>query len=290
MNWTGKKLKILCEKRSISPTELAERLGVSRQTIYAWFSGREPRGSHLLKLCRLLELDPQELYGDKPVEKTNYPAAARNLFKRSGLKLIYALLSDPMLDADPEKNRLNSPIRDIAKVVGLSTGSVSELLAEMRERGFLLIEGRRRILINRKELLAQWMHGYPEYRFKVERQCFEADSVMWWKNRLPEQEGFLWGGEPAASILSRGYLRPQKLTLYTEQPLHDLVVDANLHQVASGGNVEFVAPMIVSEISVQGCVHPLLVYADLKHSSDDRNMETARRIYDEHLRDIIKSA
>lgn len=290
MNWNGEKLNVLCDKQKVSPSELAERLNISRRTVYNWLSGRDPRGSHLLQLCELLEVDPWGFYDGKSVTDSASSVAGGKLFKRSGIKLIYALLTDPMLDTDSRGNRLNTAMRELAKDAGLSTGSVSELFAEMKKRSFLLTEGRMRILINRKVLFDQWLHGYKEYRFKVKRQCFEADSVSWWQNHFPENEGFLWGGEPAASVLTQGYLRPQKLTLYTSQPLYDLVVDGNLHQVASGGNVEFVPPLIHSDDGVQGCVHPLLVYADLICSSDDRNTETASRIHDQYLQDIIEAS
>ncbi|MDA3925158.1 MAG: helix-turn-helix transcriptional regulator [Kiritimatiellae bacterium] len=62
MNWRGKKLNVLCEKAGFSPSALAERMGVSRPTVYSWFSGRDPRGSQLLRLSELLRVEPQELY------------------------------------------------------------------------------------------------------------------------------------------------------------------------------------------------------------------------------------
>lgn len=210
------------------------------------------------------------------------------LFKKTGIKLIYALLTDPQLDADSRENRLNAAMRDLAKDIGLSIGSVSELFAEMKERGFLLMDGRDKRLINRKMLFDQWLHGYMDCHFKLKKKCFEADTVLWWENRKPEHEGFLWGGEPAGAVLTDGFLRPQKLTLYTDKPLYDLVVDGNLHQVSAGGNVEFVEPFLMAK-GERGCVHPLLVYADLICSSDDRNLEIARRINDRYLRRIIEA-
>jgi len=210
------------------------------------------------------------------------------LFKKTGIKLVYALLTDPRLDEDWGNDLLNVPVRELADKARMSTGSVSELLSEMKERGFLLTDGQFKRLVNRKVLFDQWLHGYMDYRFKVKRQCFKADRITWWEDRKQECEGFLWGGEPAAAILTDDFLRPQKLTLYTDKPLYDLVVDGNLHQVSAGGNVEFIEPFLNAE-GEQGCVHPLLVYADLICSSDDRNTETARRINDRYLRRIIEA-
>lgn len=219
-----------------------------------------------------------------------WPASrsAGKLFKKSGIKLIYTLLADPLLDTDSDGKRLNAAVRDLAKEAGLSTGSVSELLSEMKERGFLLTDGRHRRLVNRKALFDQWLHGYMDYRFRMPRQCYKADSVQWWKQRRPEKEGFLWGGEPAGAILTDHYLRPEKLTVYCDKPLYDLVVDTDLHQVSAGGNVEFVTPLSDLDSTGTGCVHPLLVYADLICSSDNRNTETATRIYERYLRKVIE--
>jgi hypothetical protein len=215
-------------------------------------------------------------------------APAGKLFKKTGIKLVYALLTDPRLDEDWGNDLLNAPVRELANKARMSTGSVSELVSEMKERGFLLTDGRFKRLVNRKVLFDQWLHGYMDYRFKVKKQCFESESISWWRYRKPESEDFLWGGEPAAAVLTDGFLRPERLTLYTDKPLYDLVVDGVLHQTSSGGNVEFIEPFMKTGRN-QGCVHPLLVYADLICSSDDRNMEAAKRVYDSYLQSLIES-
>lgn len=216
------------------------------------------------------------------------------LFRKSGIKLIHLFLSDPRLDQDWGNDLLNVSVRELASEAEMSTGSVSELLSEMKERGFLLTDGRFKRLINRKVLFDQWMRGYMDYRFRVKKQCFEAKTLEWWRTRNPATEGFLWGGEPAAALLTDDFLRPGKLTLYTACPLYDLVVDGDLHQVPAGGNIEFVEPFPRAKYgqaekpALRECVQPLLVYADLICSSDDRNTETATRIYDRYLRQIIE--
>jgi len=44
-----------CLDNDISVRRVAEALGVSRQTIYSWFSGKaHPSGQHLVKIQRLL--------------------------------------------------------------------------------------------------------------------------------------------------------------------------------------------------------------------------------------------
>ena len=220
------------------------------------------------------------------------------LFRKSGIKLIYLFLSDPRLDKAWRNAFLNRSIREIASEVGLSVGTVSELLSEMKERGFLLSDGRFRRLVNRKDLFEQWVRGYVEYRFKMKRQCFKAKTIRWWEKYDLAQEGFrwLWGGEPAASLLTDDYLHPSTITIYTKKLLYDLIAGEDLQQVPAGGNVEWVEPFPHARFeagknaTLRGCVHPLLVYADLISSSDDRNREAAARIYEQYLQSIIQSA
>lgn len=213
------------------------------------------------------------------------------LFKKSGIQLIGLLLTDPYLDADPDHACLDRSVRDLADKSGLSLGSVSDLLAEMKAREFMVADGRTKRLINRKKLFEAWVHGYAEFRLRRKRQCFASASIGWWENRNPSKEGFRWGGEPAAALLTGRFLRPGKLTLYADQPLYDLVVDANLHVATGDWAVEILEPLPgFADGPDPNCVHPLLVYADLIATGDNRNAEAARRIYADHLRRTIESA
>jgi DNA-binding Xre family transcriptional regulator len=290
MIWDGTQLKAICDKRGVSKTKLASQLGVSRPTVYGWLSGQIPRGDHLLMLCSILGIDPNDLFSNGVVMEapSRYAPSSSTgkLFKKSGLKLIYALLTDPGIDQASGNNLLNASVRELATETNISAGSASELLSEMDTRGFLLHDGPIKRLISRKALFDQWINGYRNYRFKLKRQPLRAASIDWWTNRNPPQDGFLWGSEPAGAILTDGFLQPETLTLFTDAPLYDLIVDENLQPAPDGGNVEFVeTPFIKREIN--GCVHPLLVCADLICSDDDRNAETSARIYDRYLRQII---
>jgi transcriptional regulator with XRE-family HTH domain len=62
MKWNGELLKSVCEDRGLPILKLADRLEVSRQTVHSWLTGQVPKGHHLLKLCRILEVDPASLF------------------------------------------------------------------------------------------------------------------------------------------------------------------------------------------------------------------------------------
>lgn len=49
-----------------TPTTLAKKIGVSRQTVHNWLDGTsKPKGDHLNKLCKIMGTDPASLlYGE----------------------------------------------------------------------------------------------------------------------------------------------------------------------------------------------------------------------------------
>ncbi len=62
MNWLGNNLKQLSNSRNMPISKLAERLGVSRQTVYDWIEGQVPKGTHLLALCHELASEPEVFF------------------------------------------------------------------------------------------------------------------------------------------------------------------------------------------------------------------------------------
>jgi transcriptional regulator with XRE-family HTH domain len=59
---TVERLKAIRTNRLLTQKELAEKVGVSWQTVSEWESGRQqPRMSHLRKLCEVLEVTADEL-------------------------------------------------------------------------------------------------------------------------------------------------------------------------------------------------------------------------------------
>lgn len=71
----GKKLMDLRVGQGISQLEVAEKLGVARQTISRWESGAAmPSADNLLYLARLYQVTVDDLLSDEPLK----PAAERN--------------------------------------------------------------------------------------------------------------------------------------------------------------------------------------------------------------------
>lgn len=206
----------------------------------------------------------------------------RRLFKPAGLKVIFALLNNPDL--------ANKPYRNIAEVAGVALGTVGWVIKDMKEMFFLLDMGKeRRKLLNMENLLKRWIEVYPEqFRPKQIRARFEIGNPNWWQEIDIKEYGGLWSGEVAAANLVE-YLKPSRVTIYTDQPLGNLVFRNKLRK-ADHGNIEILAPFwnFNYVLADKGFVSPLLIYADLIASGDNRNIETAGIIYEKYLARLVR--
>jgi len=109
------------------------------------------------------------------------------------------------------------------------------------------------------------------------------DDFYNWKD-IPLKKGkTLWGGEPAGDLLTN-YLRPEELTLYTNEERSDLMKNYRLVPDLEG-NIKVFKQFWTDEQADIKTVHPLLAYADLINKGDRRCTETAQKIYDEYLQD-----
>jgi len=62
MKWEGHKINNMAKDRKLSLQKLADKIGVSRQTVNDWIKGQIPKGSHLLMLSRILAVNPNEFF------------------------------------------------------------------------------------------------------------------------------------------------------------------------------------------------------------------------------------
>ncbi len=67
----GKALQRIREAHGLKPSELADRAGVSRQTVWSYEAGlSEPRVSNWLSICRVLEIEFDDLFAHAPEAPT----------------------------------------------------------------------------------------------------------------------------------------------------------------------------------------------------------------------------
>jgi hypothetical protein len=228
--------------------------------------------------------------GNKPVRTPKAGQAVR-VFQPAGIQVVFALLCDP--------GRVNAPVREIAEMAGVAHGTVGRILDDLRRMGHVVELGRRegargrarqRRLLQRRRLLDLWVEAYAQVlRPRLDPRRYRplnATTPDWWKKATYRELGAWLGGEGAAEMVTR-YLKPQDITIYADDRTaflkkHRLVVDPQ-------------GPVILldrfwhfnHEWEFPDVVPPLLIYADLLATGDDRCRETAGMVYDKYLAKTI---
>lgn len=203
-------------------------------------------------------------------------------FTKTGLKVLFHFLL--------HENDINLPYREIANITEVGLGNINYVITGLKELGFLIkLNKDEYYLVNKKELLNKWITAYDEklkpalhtgtFRF------LRAEDFNNWKN-LPITNGkTLWGGEPAADLITN-YLRPAELTMYTIETRQDLI--KNYRMIPDeNGNIKTYKKFWQMEKGNDNVVPPLLVYADLMNTNDRRCIETAQKIYDEFIQNNL---
>jgi len=219
----------------------------------------------------------------------------KRAFEPTGLKVIFTFLCQPEL--------VNAPYREIAEKAGVAVGTVGWVLNGLKAAGFIRDKGKKkeRRIVHHQKLLDRWVEAYPEkLRPKQLIGKYIADDPYWWKEVDIQKYDAYWGGEIAAAKYT-DYLKPQVATVY----LHDItltrfLVDARLRKATGWIEDDDVATVLIYKTFWQDnfierntklrkeLVDPILVYADLIATGDTRNIEVARRIYDEHIAQHIR--
>ena len=214
--------------------------------------------------------------------KTIYKEGATN----TGVKTIFAFICNPDL--------LNLPYRKIAEAANVALGTVGWIIYDLKKRGYLIELGKNnRKIAEPKRLFDEWIQTYEtKLRHKLNPMRFTAPDTNWWKNVNLNLYGALWGGEVAADKLTH-YITPKTFTIYLEQNktrdnLTRLITDNKL-RLDMNGEVEILDAFwrFHMNTELQDMVHPILIYADLVHTMDPRNLETANLIYDKYIHNAI---
>lgn len=215
--------------------------------------------------------------GKKTVEKTK-PVTNR-AFTKTGLKTVLYLLL--------HKDAINMPHRKLADITGVSLGNIKNVIEGLKDTGFILqINEKTMQLHNKRALLDRWVVGYgetlkPTLHLGNFRFWNESKLTNW--RALPIEEGeSVWGGEPAADHFTN-YLRPEILTLYTNQQRAAFIPKWNLIPDEKGRVQLYEKFWKDVPTENEQYAPPLLVYADLLLTDDPRCIETAEMIYKKYL-------
>jgi hypothetical protein len=211
-------------------------------------------------------------------EKTGKEKTGR-AFKTAGLKLIYHILTDNDL--------INKPQRTIAETTDIAVGNVNYILKELKDMNFLLRKNKKEYkIVNQKELFLKWINEFNDnLKTKLHIGNFrflDNDNYINWKNIELKIDLTLWGGEPAAAILTK-HLLPEIYTIYTDEKRENLIKNYRLIPDPNGDVQLYQKFWNTINDNKESTAPPLLVYADLINTSNRRNVETANMIYDEYL-------
>lgn len=219
--------------------------------------------------------------GNRPPATGARPPVIR-AFKPAGLKMIFGFLCHPGLE--------RKTYREIAAAAGVALGTVDWIMKELKELGFLIDMGRRGPRLARKEtLLQRWVTAYPEQlRPKLILGRYKGMPDWWQRKRLLPLHA-QWGGEVAAEKMTH-YLKPELITIYTgAQNLPQFLLENRLKADITG-DTEILEKFwkATEERQPEELVPPLLVYADLLATGNQRNLETATTIYEQHIVRLIR--
>ena len=195
-------------------------------------------------------------------------------FNKAGLKLVYLLLKNDAY--------ANMPYRMIAKEAKIAVGSVSKVMHDLHDKGYIQKKNEESWIVrNHKDLLKEWTRAYnetvrPDLQIGIYRSIDKDFYPSWQSYALPDQSA--WGGEPAAFKMIE-YMKPAHFVVYTSNPKEvmrkfKLVPDP-------GGNFELLKTFTDPILLGMDKVDPVLVYADLVNTEDERAIETAQKIYEQ---------
>lgn len=222
-----------------------------------------------------------QIAGRKQLLKTAALQIGR-AFQPTGLQVIFALLCHP--------EWINLPYRELAARAGVAHGTVGWVMPDLQQQGFITeIKGKRgtRRLHEGERLLGLWVDAYArQLRPRTLLGRYFVQTIDDWRDWPLAEHAAQWGGEPAGALLTQ-YLKPAELTLYAEKLPGLLAGKYKFRQEADAQHRDAVEVRrrfwdFPGE-QAQACVPPVLVYADLLATGDARCIETAKRLYEEHV-------
>ena len=209
--------------------------------------------------------------------------AAGRAFQPTGLQVLFTLLCNP--------GAVNRPYRELADMAGVAHGTVGTVIPDLQQLGFVGdLKGKRgtRRLFEFDRLLDEWATTYARVlRPRTLLGRYYVPTLEGWKDWPLAEYGALWGGEPAAAVLT-DYLRPGVLTLYAEKVPGLLAARQKFMKEPAPGHTAVVEVRkrfwnCPGDPQHTKLVPPLLVYADLLATGDARCIETAKMIHDAYV-------
>jgi hypothetical protein len=276
----GPKAKPLLLSNYISPN-LTERL------IRAGVNFADAAGNVYLNWPGKLHI---QIQGKKP--KQIAEAKSERFSQPSGLKVLYVLLTKSPEDW--------GSYRDIARDAAVALGSIAIIIRELKTKGYLAQSGRDAWKVTQKrKLLDIWVGGYAARlrpNLIIGRYQPPEKNLDETLHRIRAELGgtkTTWAltGGFAADILTR-HFRGEQLSFFVQGWSSD--VAKKLRWLPSEhGSITVLrkfSPLVSFNLespTPQPIAHPLLVYAELVFQGRERELETARILYDRYLSSLV---
>lgn len=216
------------------------------------------------------------MVGEKNDRRHPSLKAPKGLTNAASIRVVFALLSQPRL--------INATFKDIAKYSSVALGTAYNVLADLEQRGYLLVgakDGRK--LLEPSRLLEEWATNFPTtLRVKLNSRRFSCPDPYWWKKINIADFRAVWGGEVAAAKMFK-YLNPATQTVYADAQNMHSTINAFMRNFQirpdPEGSIEVIEKFWSSDIETEAGIAPsLLVYSDLLSLLDPRAKETANII------------
>jgi len=266
-----------CNNKILISDYIDDDLGVRLQG--AKLNYLDNAGNAFLNIAPIFVL----IQGKTPQQSPDQAKAAK-LFNDTGLKVIFALLSNPGL--------LNANYREIANHSNVSMGTIGWVLRELKDQQFTAETYRSREWLDKARLIKKWSEEYPKLRTKNQLGCFYSHDKDWWKTIDLDRYDARLGGEIAAISYTNNRV-PRTGVIYVGKHKHrDLIRELRLIKVDDArrelsGNIEILNKFWgkAEELSLlNNSTHPLITYADLMSTWDPTSQKLARQIADNYLR------
>jgi hypothetical protein len=220
-------------------------------------------------------------------------AKPERLFQASGLQVLFVLL------AQPSATDLN--YRELAATSGVSLGTVAVIMKELKHKGVLERKGPNAwSLTQKRKLMDQWVGGYGgRLRPKLLQNRYRARrgdlgrALLGVKRVLGAREpSWAVTGGFAADVLT-GHFRGEQLSIFAKDEVIDDLTKHLQWLPSREGDItlfRLFSPAVISEQRAgvkMPVAHPLLVYAELVFQGGERELETARILYQREINEIV---
>ncbi len=227
-----------------------------------------------------LNLKATKVYIEKGDAKPVFNQYSK-VFTQAGGQILFQLLQDP--------EKINETYRRLAEISEVSLGSVSKFINGLQDEGYIVQwnNDKKYQLVKREELLEKWIilvnekilpaYKIGTFRFGSQRNLVIKENVQGFETR--------WGGEPGAASITN-YLNPTVYSLFTNRSKKDLIKSLRLIPDSNGEITVYNLFWKQGSVNYNYddvAVHPLLIYAELIYSGNERNVETAQILYNEYI-------